>query len=618
MSNRIHLLPDHVANQIAAGEVVQRPASVVKELLENAIDSGASKIELVVRDGGKMLIHVVDNGCGMNPEDALLSFKRHATSKISDAKDLFNLHTKGFRGEALASIAAIAQVEMLTREANEELGTCIRISGDTVSDVDEAVAPLGTSIQVKNLFFNIPARRNFLKSSQVEYRHVLDEFHRVVLAHPSIAFRLVHNDSEVFNLTVTNLRQRIDQVFGNRMLDRLVPVAEETQIGAISGFICKPEFARKSRGEQFFFVNDRFIKSPYLHHAILSAFEGLIRPEQHPGYFIYFQVPPDSIDINIHPTKTEVKFQDEQSLYAILRSAVKHSLGQFNIAPILDFESDPGLDTPYHFKNHEAKMPGISVDRNFNPFQNQAQEKTKSYYKSMAGPAWQALYEGIPEQDDLSADRTEWVIESDSGQEALFNTSESEMTGVMSLFQVDKKYIVTRVKSGILVIDQNRAHQRIVYEKLLTSISQKQPDSQVLLFPVQVTFGPPEILILESILDELHAMGFAFTITEEGEVSITALPALIPAQDAKDILDEIMEGWLQHEGAGDLSPVDRLAKTLCRSMAVKNGILLDNASQQGLVHDLFACKEPDLSPFNKPIHVRLSVEDLDKKINNYG
>jgi DNA mismatch repair protein MutL len=618
MSNRIHLLPDHVANQIAAGEVVQRPASVVKELLENAIDSGASKVELVVRDGGKMLIHVVDNGCGMNPEDALLSFKRHATSKISDAKDLFNLHTKGFRGEALASIAAIAQVEMLTREANSELGTCIRISGDTVSDVEEAVAPLGTSIQVKNLFFNIPARRNFLKSSQVEYRHVMDEFHRVVLAHPSIAFRLVHNDSEVFNLTVTNLRQRIDQVFGNRMLDRLVPVAEETQIGAISGFICKPEFARKSRGEQFFFVNDRFIKSPYLHHAILSAFEGLIRPEQHPGYFIYFKVPPDSIDINIHPTKTEVKFQDEQSLYAILRSAVKHSLGQFNIAPILDFESDPGLDTPYHFKNHEAKMPGISVDRNFNPFQNQAQEKTKSYYKSMAGPAWQALYEGIPEQDDLSADRTEWVIESDSGQEALFNTSESEMTGVMSLFQVDKKYIVTRVKSGILVIDQNRAHQRIVYEKLLTSISQKQPDSQVLLFPVQVTFGPPEILILESILDELHAMGFAFTIKEEGEVSITALPALIPAQNAKDILDEIMEGWLQHEGAGDLSPVDRLAKTLCRSMAVKNGILLDNASQQGLVHDLFACKEPDLSPFNKPIHVRLSVEDLDKKINNYG
>jgi DNA mismatch repair protein MutL len=402
------------------------------------------------------------------------------------------------------------------------------------------------------------------------------------------------------------------------MLDRLVPVAEETQIGAISGFICKPEFARKSRGEQFFFVNDRFIKSPYLHHAILSAFEGLIRPDQHPGYFIYFQVPPDSIDINIHPTKTEVKFQDEQSLYAILRSAVKHSLGQFNIAPILDFESDPGLDTPYHFKNQEAKIPGISVDRNFNPFQNQAQEKTKSYSKSMAGPAWQALYEGIPEQDDLSADRTEWVIESDSGQEALFNTSESEMTGVMSLFQVDKKYIVTRVKSGILVIDQNRAHQRIVYEKLLTSISQKQPDSQVLLFPVQVTFGPPEILILESILDELHAMGFAFTIKEEGEVSITALPALIPAQDAKDILDEIMDGWLQHEGAGDLSPVDRLAKTLCRSMAVKNGILLDNASQQGLVHDLFACKEPDLSPFNKPIHVRLSVEDLDKKINNYG
>lgn len=618
MTNRIHLLPDHVANQIAAGEVVQRPAAVVKELLENAIDSSASRIELVVRDGGKLLIQVVDNGCGMNSEDAYLSFKRHATSKIRNAKDLFNLSTKGFRGEALASIAAISQVEMLTRESDSELGIRLRIAGDTVQDTEEVVAPAGTSIKVKNLFFNIPARRNFLKSAQVEYRHVLDEFHRVALAHPDIAFRLTHNESEVFNLNATNLRQRIDQVFGNRMLDRLVPIAEETQIGAIGGFICKPEFARKSRGEQFFFVNDRFIKSHYLHHAILSAFEGLIRPDQHPGYFIYFRVPPDTIDINIHPTKTEVKFQDEQSLYAILRSAVKHSLGQFNIAPILDFESDPSLETPYQFKDQQAKMPAITVDRNFNPFHNQAQDRPKTYSKSVSAPAWQALYDGISESDAAGEELSEWVIESDTSQETIFDDSETELTGALSLFQVDKKFIITRVKSGILVIDQNRAHQRIIYEKLLSSISKNRPDSQLLLFPVNLRFGPTEMHVLKSLYDELHAIGFAFSIGEVEGFSLTGLPGLIPADAAKDILDEIIEAWLHHEGTGDLSPVDRIAKTLSRSMAVKNGLLLDSVSQQGIVHDLFACKEPDLSPFNKPIHVRLSVEELERKINNYG
>ena len=368
MGQRIELLPEHVANQIAAGEVVQRPASVVKELLENALDAGASEIQLIVREGGKTLIQVVDNGSGMDRKDAELSILRHATSKIRQAADLFQIHTMGFRGEALASIAAIAHLEMQTRNGNDALGTHLKIAGGILDSVSETVVPQGTSIQVKNLFFNVPARRNFLKSTKIEYRHVLEEFQRVALAHPGISFKLFHNDSELFNIPESNLRRRIGHLFGKRMNDRLVPVEEETQVVKIDGFICKPEFAKKSRGNQFFFVNNRYIKSPYLHHAVMNAYEGLLRPDTVPGYFIFLQVPADSIDINIHPTKTEIKFENEQSLYAILRAAVKHSLGQFNIRPVLDFEANQNLETPYNLRDRSAPVPQVEVDRNFNPF----------------------------------------------------------------------------------------------------------------------------------------------------------------------------------------------------------------------------------------------------------
>lgn len=617
MANRIHLLPDHVANQIAAGEVVQRPASVVKELLENAIDSGASKIELFVRDGGKALVQVVDNGCGMNPEDATMSFKRHATSKITKAEDLFNLNTKGFRGEALASIAAIAQVELLTRTPDAELGTHIRISGDVAQDAEAIVTPVGTSILVKNLFFNIPARRNFLKSPQVEYRHVLDEFHRVVLAHPTINFRMVHNDSEVLHLPTANLRQRIDQVFGNRMLDRLVPVEESTQLGAIGGYICKPEFAKKSRGEQYFFVNDRFVKSPYLHHAVLAGFEGLIKSDTYPGYFIYFQVPPESIDINIHPTKTEVKFEDEQSLYAILRSAIKHSLGQFNIAPVLDFDADPGLDTPYGYKDRNAKIPAVSVDRDFNPFESDYGGSRKSYNKPSSSGNWQALYEGLPGASE-EGQSPEWIIESDATQEQLFKESDFDSDGAAGLFQIGKKYIVTRIKSGILLVHQQRAHQRVLYEKLLEILGHKTPETQTLLFPVTLSYTTEEQHILSALQEELSGLGFDFDKDANGLTELTGLPGLIPPAAGKDLLDSIIADWQYHEGSGDLSHADRIAKTLCRGMAIKTGTALDCTSQQALIHDLFACKEPDLSPFNQPIHTRLTLDEMDKKLNTYG
>ncbi|NNF18891.1 MAG: DNA mismatch repair endonuclease MutL, partial [Flavobacteriaceae bacterium] len=459
MPDRIQLLPDHVANQIAAGEVVQRPASVVKELLENAIDAGAENIQLIIKDGGKTLIQVVDDGMGMSVTDARLSFERHATSKIRNADDLFHLNTKGFRGEALASIAAIAHVEMKTRPGSDELGTLLSIQGSRITDQEVITTPVGTSVAVKNLFFNIPARRNFLKSKQVELRHITDEFHRVALAHPGIGFQYFHDGNELFNLPDTNHRQRIVHLFGGKTNEKLVPVTEETQVVEISGFICKPEFAKKSRGEQFFFVNDRFIKSPYLHHAVSAAFEGLIRSEVHPGYFLFLKVDPGSIDINIHPTKTEIKFDDEQTLYAILRSSVKHSLGQFNIAPVLDFERDQNLDTPYDFKEKGAHPPRVSVDAGFNPFKEEHTKRSApTQFSSRQESSWESMYVGLDSQVGSENALSVMPVESDSYTSSIFDSDgEKEQRG--SSFQLRRKYIVTTIKSGMLVIDQSRAHQ---------------------------------------------------------------------------------------------------------------------------------------------------------------
>ena len=400
MSSIIQLLPDHVANQIAAGEVVQRPASVVKELLENAVDAKATDIKLIIKDAGKALVQVIDIGLGMSVTDARLCFERHATSKIRQAEDLFSLHTKGFRGEALASIAAIAHVEMKTKQDQEELGNHIIIEGSKFVSQEPAVLPKGTSFAVKNLFYNIPARRNFLKSETVEFRHVVDEFQRVALAHPNIYFTMYHNGSEMFNLPNSNFRQRIVNIFSGKTNEKLVPVQEETEIVTIQGFVGKPEFAKKNKSEQFFFVNDRYIKSGYLHHAVMNAYDGLLPNGAQPSYFIYLNVPPNTIDINIHPTKTEIKFDDEQALYAILRSAIKHSLGQFNVAPALDFDRDPNLDTPYDYQNKNAEYPTVQVDRTYNPFSDEKQSSpfsggTSSYKKAETTQSWESLYVGL-------------------------------------------------------------------------------------------------------------------------------------------------------------------------------------------------------------------------------
>lgn len=616
MPDRIQLLPDHVANQIAAGEVVQRPASVVKELLENAIDAGALTVKLIVKDGGKTLIQVVDDGCGMSPTDARLSFERHATSKIRSAEDLFAIHTKGFRGEALASIAAIAHVEMHTRLENEELGTHLRIEGSKVVLQEMAATPAGTAISVKNLFFNIPARRNFLKSDKVEFRHIIDEFHRLALAHPGVAFHFYNNGSELFNLPATSFRKRIVNVFGSRTNEKLVPVEENTQVVGISGFVCKPEFAKKSRGEQFFFVNNRFIKNAYLHHALVSAFEGLIKPDTHPGYFLSLEVSPSSIDINIHPTKTEVKFDDERSLYAILRSTVKHSLGQFNVAPVLDFEHDRNLDTPYEYRNKGASQPQVTVNPRFNPFKETAGGRGQAPATARTGHRqWEALYTDLEQEGGKETGFSSVRLESDSITGSIFEGGNEMARPAATTFQLRRKYIVTTIKSGMLVIDQNRAHQRVLYEKFLGSLNGRNAVSQQLLFPLVLSFSRTEMAIIKEIMDTLASVGFVFGKVDDEMIEITGVPYLVTNSEVGGVLDELISDFQQHSESSGFSLADLLAKTMSRTLAVKTGEGLDPASQMALVDDLFACREASLSPFNKAVYITLSESDIDKKFN---
>ncbi|WP_295336025.1 DNA mismatch repair endonuclease MutL [Flavobacterium sp.] len=614
MSSIIQLLPDHVANQIAAGEVVQRPASVVKELLENAVDAKATDIKLIIKDAGKSLIQVIDNGVGMSVTDSRLCFERHATSKIRQAEDLFSLHTKGFRGEALASIAAIAHVEMKTKQDQEELGTHIVIEGGKFMSQEPAVSPKGTSFAVKNLFFNIPARRNFLKSETVEQRHIVDEFQRVAMAHPNIHFTMYHNGSEMFNLPISNFRQRIVNIFSGKTNEKLVPVKEETDILSLQGFVGKPEFAKKNRGEQFFFVNDRFIKSGYLHHAVMAAYEGLLKDGSQPSYFLYLTVPPHTIDINIHPTKTEIKFDDEHALYAILRSAIKHSLGQFNVAPVLDFDRDPNLDTPYQYQNKEAEYPTIQVDRSYNPFAEDKPSKsfsTPSYKKSEAQPNWESLYVGLKQAGQELAEMT---FENDAVTSSLFEENEVEQE-VKRTYQIHKKYIVSPIKSGMVIINQNRAHERVLYEAFLTSMTVHQASSQQLLFPLQLYFSAPEMELLAELQSALENTGFVFEAMADDHVLISGLPVNVTESEIAIVLEELLRDLQDGIPDSSFSQNDTIAKSMARSLAIRTGTYLTEKEQENLVHNLFACKEPDVSPFQKPTFITMSVEDLDKKFS---
>ena len=610
MSSIIQLLPDHVANQIAAGEVVQRPASVVKELLENAVDARATDIKLIIKDAGKALVQVIDNGLGMSVTDARLCFERHATSKIRQAEDLFSLHTKGFRGEALASIAAIAHVEMKTKQDQEELGTHIIIEGSKFVSQDVAVLPKGTSFAVKNLFFNIPARRNFLKSDTVEYRHIIDEFQRVALAHPKIHFMFYHNGSEMFNLPPSTSRQRIVNIFSGKTNEKLVPVQEETEIVDIQGFVSKPEFAKKNRGEQFFFVNDRFIKSGYLHHAVMAAYDGILKDGAQPSYFLYLSVPPNTIDINIHPTKTEIKFDDEHALYAILRASIKHSLGQFNVAPVLDFDRDSNLDTPYHYKDLEGATPTIQVDGNFNPFSEEKPSKQFSSYRKPEPTAnWESLYVGLKQDTDEIGHIT---FENEEVTSSLFNDEEVEHA-VHKTYQIHKKYIVSSIKSGMVIVDQQRAHQRVLYEQFLVNMTVNQASSQQLLFPLNLFFSSSEMDLIAELQLSLKNTGFVFEENNVNHIVISGIPVNVTESEVSIVLEQLLSDLQDGIPESSFSQNDTIAKSMAKSLAVKTGTHLTEKEQENLVNGLFACKDPNVSPFHKPTFITMRVEDLDKK-----
>jgi len=611
MSERIEKLPPHVANQIAAGEVVQRPASAVKELLENALDAGADTIQLIVKEAGKSLIQVVDNGSGMNREDALLCFERHATSKIRSTDDLFRLNTMGFRGEALAAIGAVSQVSLKTRQAVEDAGHEVECDGGKVKYCGLVSTPTGTSISVRNLFFNIPARRQFLKSNPVEMKHITEEFFRVALVNPSTGFKLFHNNEQLYDLPGGPLRQRIDNLYGRSLSERLIPVEEVTEVVRVSGFVIRPEFSRKQRGYQYLFVNGRYFRSPYFHHAIRSAFEGLIPEEHHPGYYIYLEVEPDTLDVNIHPTKTEVKFEDESTVYAILRSAVRHGLGKFHLGPTLDFQKDPSLEISYEQRKQTPESPGIRVDYNFNPFLQEFDGRSgeqKTADRNSANQALSDLYR-------QGFSQVEVIEEEGEPRSSLIPDAEKWSVDEAECFQWRERYLVVQSSDSVYFVDQRRAHQRVLYECFLAEMTVKPGSSQRLIFPLELSLDRREREALERYHPYLDHMGFSLEMQEGASVRIGGLPSVVPESLGLSLLKEMLENDLAEVEQTGFSEAEYLAKGMCRRLAVPRGTPLGDEAARSLLADLLLCKEPQWSPFGKLIYIRVTSEEMDKKFN---
>lgn len=597
----IKLLPDSVANQIAAGEVIQRPASVVKELMENALDAGATQIDLFVKDAGRTMITVIDNGRGMSETDARLCFERHATSKIKNAEDIFTIRTMGFRGEALASIAAVAQVELMTRREDDELGTKILIEGSVVKEQMPKPMSVGTNFTIKNLFFNIPARRNFLKSNDVEMRHITDEFFRVAMMNPEVAFSLTNNDKEIYHLSKGNLKQRIVGLYGKDYDKKIIPVQQETETASINGFIVKPEFLRKTRGEQYFFVNRRFIKHAYLHHAIENAYQELIPNDCYPGYFINIDIDPKEIDINIHPTKTEVNFQDVKLVYAIIHSAVRKAIGQNNLAPLLDFDVTPDLGIDFGETsrlNRPMVEPKVDYDPNFNPFRPNPQPRHSS-------GNWRIMYE---DNNDTVASNVNKISNFD---EVTTNTMESKSLYI----QLQQSYIVTTVKSGLLVVDQHLAHKRVLYEKFLRELDNNVEASQQELFPQHIMLGPNDASLLKEILPDLEKIGFRIQQMNSSTFVINGTPADSKANDAVALLEKILDMYKTNMTDLKLDKKLNLARSLASQLAIRQGQSLTPTEMQDLVDRLFGCAVSEISPDGKKIYTILNVNEIKTRLN---
>ncbi len=614
MLKRIERLPAHVANQIAAGEVVQRPASVVKELLENAVDAGATAIQLIVRDAGKSLVQVVDNGGGMDEENARLCFERHATSKIRKTEDLFNLRTMGFRGEALAAIGAVSQVELKTRIRSEETGLCMSCDGGELLFRGAVALEPGTSIAVRNLFFNIPARRQFLKSNTVEMKHITEEFFRLALVQPEISLKLFHNNEMLYDLPNSPLRQRIDGLYGRTKSDRLIPVEEETEVVRITGFVVRPEYARKQRGHQYLFVNGRFFRSAYFNHAVKVAFEGLIPEENHPGYYLYLEVDPKTVDVNIHPTKTEVKFEDETTLYAILRSAVRHGLGKFHLGPTLDFQRDSSLDVSYERSRETPESPGIKVDYNFNPFAGETRITGSGSSPVSVAAAGAHQKTALSELYEKSFSSVEIPGEEEKESE-LFPGADRWSVEEAENFQWAGRYLVVQSAESVYFVDQNRAHERVLYECFLAEMTVKQGNSQRLIFSLEVELDREELDALNRFTPYLEHMGFTFGEHTPGAVVLSGLPSIVPEGIAVSLLKELLEQEAAFPDQASFSEAEFLARKMSRKLAVPPGVALGKEASRALLRDLLLCKESQWSPYGKLIYIRVTSEEMDKKFN---
>ena len=596
MPDIIKLLPDSVANQIAAGEVIQRPASVVKELMENSVDAGSKSIKVIIKDSGKTLIQVIDDGTGMSETDARLSFERHATSKITSAQDLFAIKTKGFRGEALASIAAVSMVELKTRKAEDDSGTLILISGSKVEAQEPCSCPSGSSFSVKNLFFNIPARRKFLKSEYTEMRHIVTEFQKIVIAHPDIRFSLHHNDNEIYNLVTANCRQRIIGVFGKQINNDLISLETETTLIKINGFIGKPENARRTYGEQFFFVNNRFMKHPYFNKAVIEAYQNILPAESVPSYFIFMETDPASIDINIHPTKTEIKFEDERSIWQILMASVREALGRFNIGPSLDFENEALIDIPVRSSSDKtAAFPSIEINPQYDPF---------------AGD------DGAANQDKI-IERFE--RENINSWEKLFSSRDRESTEPQAVeperkfFQIKSKYIVCPVKSGLMLIDQKRAHERILFERFLKNLGENRAFSQADMFPVNIELNPADVFVLKEIEDYIRLLGFSIKFSGRNTISVTGRPSGSGSSDPAELIEILLEEYKRTQSEPSTGVKEKVAAAMAGASAIPYGKILQKNEMEDIFDALFACKSPNYSPKGKPVINILTLEEIDKR-----
>ena len=585
MSDIIKILPTEVSNKIAAGEVVQRPASVVKELLENSIDAESTKIKLIVKDSGKTLIQIVDNGVGMTKNDMKMSFMKHATSKITNIDDVFSITSMGFRGEALASISSISNVEMISKKKGADKTNLISIKGDNIVIEENVFSEEGTSIKVMNLFYNVPARRNFLKSDFVELRHIIDSFNRIALSYPNIEFNLIHNDEELFYLKKSNLRKRISSIFGRKIDENLIPLNEKTSLAKISGFILKPKISKKSRSNQNLFVNRRYIKSKFLNHSIHNAYDGLLKDGYYPGYFIFLEINPSKIDVNVHPNKTEIKFEDEQNLYSIINSSIKHSLGVYQITPVLDFEKEPSMELPYDSQKSLIREPSIEVDSSFNPFEK---EKSSQDWQELESKIEDGIFDKINNNEEIDSPK---------------------------IFQVFNKYIITTTGSSVILVNQSLAHQRILYEQFLKSSADNSSKSQKLIFPIEIELTKNQEIILSEIKDVITSMGFRFSMNKK-VVNINGIPPIISDNPIEEIFEDLLNDNNSYNIKESFSLSDLIAKKISRLLSIKTGKSLKVKEQQTIINQLFSCKEPKLSPSNKQIFITLDKKDLDKNFFN--